>query len=130
MKCDLVHFKWVRLAVWVDRHELIELLSTQLILSFPEQLLLIRFKLFAQLLLRSDDTLKVIEVRSRFKFEAFLELQHTFILGPDKRNVVHGLVKDRHVLGLHLLKVSFADYKSFWCSFLGLLVIRTLREWH
>jgi len=48
----------------MDGHELIQLLSTQLVVSFPEQLGLVGFNLFGQLFLRFDDELKQIEVGS------------------------------------------------------------------
>ena len=48
----------------MDRHEFVELLSTQLIVSFPKQLGFVRLNLFGQLLFRFDDELKQIEIGS------------------------------------------------------------------
>ena len=90
---------WVRM----DGHEFAQLLSAQLFVPFPEQLSFIRFNLFAQLFLRFDDKLKLLKVAWRFKFKTFLEFLHTVILGPYQLDVVHWLVKDRYILGLHLL---------------------------
>ena len=41
----------------MNGHEFVELLSAQLLIPFPEQLGFIRFNLFAQFLLRTDDEL-------------------------------------------------------------------------
>jgi len=59
-----VNFQLILHGVGMDGHELIQLLSTQLVVSFPEQLGLVRFNLFGQLFLRFDDELKQIEVGS------------------------------------------------------------------
>ena len=48
----------------MDGHELVQLLSAQLVVSFPEQLGLVRSNLFGQLFLGFDDELKQIEVGS------------------------------------------------------------------
>ena len=44
---DLFNFNPLRRGIWVDGHELVELLSAKFFVSFPEQLGLIRFNLLA-----------------------------------------------------------------------------------
>lgn len=59
-----VNFQLILHGVGMDGHELIQLLSAQLVVSFPEQLGLVRSNLFGQLFLGFDDELKQIEVGS------------------------------------------------------------------